>query len=402
MIIISEKDTEEYIVIERPITIENRELKVEVAYRLGKDKDGKQIIIPEPDSKLVVFFPTEKVTFLDFVIQGPYKTTPNRENIPLDDEQNKKIIDETACLVADSLSVIKDLGYLDTNFLNLLPINPKHRKTEPIYSAIYEKVKEKLLSDELLPTLDGKYIKAGDAVLAKGKELTEFLDKDDIQKLFGKKNWLDADITSNRTPELKDYLMKELGVVEVDFESFARRITAEFLESKSDKWIIDFYGRLLEQQSLWSDKGYSKGILRTKPIIILETGEHIAPFDDKGKVQVYLPAETKSEYKTVKRILTENENSLKFLKALGLTKPDLFAEIKEFILPKYQAVNPVKDEKYFEDFEKLLRAYETIQVNKKKSLLRSYQKHLLLIQLKMEQTKMSYENHQRYILMTVN
>lgn len=116
MIIISEKDTEEYIVIERPITIENRELKVEVAYRLGKDKDGKQIIIPEPDSKLVVFFPTEKVTFLDFVIQGPYKTTPNRENIPLDDEQNKKIIDETACLVADSLSVIKDLGYLDTNF----------------------------------------------------------------------------------------------------------------------------------------------------------------------------------------------------------------------------------------------------------------------------------------------
>ena len=75
MIIISEKDTEEYIVIERPITIENRELKVEVAYRLGKDKDGKQIIIPEPDSKLVVFFPTEKVTFLDFVIQGPYKTT---------------------------------------------------------------------------------------------------------------------------------------------------------------------------------------------------------------------------------------------------------------------------------------------------------------------------------------
>ena len=168
--------------------------------------------------------------------------------------------------------------------------------------------------------------------------------------------------------------MKELGVVEVDFESFARRITAEFLESKSDKWIIDFYGRLLEQQSLWSDKGYSKGILRTKPIIILETGEHIAPFDDKGKVQVYLPAETKSEYKTVKRILTENENSLKFLKALGLTKPDLFAEIKEFILPKYQAVNPVKDEKYFEDFEKLLRAYETIQVNKKKEFIEELSK----------------------------
>ncbi|OGW06439.1 MAG: hypothetical protein A3I04_00600 [Nitrospinae bacterium RIFCSPLOWO2_02_FULL_39_110] len=366
--IISSSSTKEYIVIEKPIRIEGKDLKVEAAYKLGKDESDKEIIIPEPDSKLIVFFSTEKVTFLNFIIQGPYKTTPTRENIPLDDEQNKAIIEETGNLIAESLSVIKKLGYLNTNFLNILPIKEEHKTSNQIYPVIYEKVKEKFLSEELLPTSDGKYTKAGDAVLARGKELTEFLDKDDIQKLFGKKNWLDADITSDRTPELRDYLMKELEVVEVDFESFTKKISAEFLQTKADEWLIDFYSRLSER----SDR--ERNILKTKPIIRLETNEHIAPFDNNGKVQIYLPAETKSNYKTVKLILTENENSLRFLKTLGLTKPDLFAEIKEFILPKYQTGNPAKDEGYFEDFEKLLRANETIPTNQKKEFMEELSK----------------------------
>lgn len=364
-IIISSSVTEEYIVIGKPINIEGRDLQVEVAYRLGQDKNGKEIILPEPDSRLVVFFPTEKVTFLNFVIQGPYKTTPNRENIPLEEEQNKVIIEETGNLVAKSLLVIRDLGYLDINFLSLLPINPEHKESSQIYSVIYDKVKEKFLSEELLPASDGKYTKADKALLARGKELTEFLDKNDIQELFSRQYWLDTNITYDRTRALRDYLINELGVEEVDFENFAREITSDFLQAKSDEWMTGFYSRLLDQQALWSDRGYSKGILRTKPIIRLENGEHIAPFDNNEKVQVYLPSETKSKYKTVKRALTANENSLKFLKELGLTKPDLFAEIKEFILPKYQAEKPIKDDWYFEDFEKLVTGFETISSNKK-------------------------------------
>jgi len=357
--------TEEYIVIEKPIKIEGKDLKVEVAYKLGKDKSGKEIIIPEPNSELVVFFPTKKPTFLNFIIQGPFKTTPNRENIPLEDEQNKKVLEKIGNLVADSLSVIKDLGYLDTNFLSLLPIKIEQGEHKQIYSLIYDRVKAKLTSEELLPTSDGKYTKVGAALLARGKELTEFLDRNDIQELFLKNAWLDTNITYDKTRELRDYLINELEIIEVDFESFARKITEIFLQTKSDEWIIDFYTRLLDQQSLWSDRE-NKGILRTKPIIRLETNEHIAPFNDDSKVQVYLPAETKSEYKTVKHILTENENSLKFLKQLGLTKPDLFTEIKEFIIPKYQKDNPIKDEKYFEDFEKILKAYEIIPANKRR------------------------------------
>ena len=40
-------------------------------------------------SPLVVFFPTEKETFLGFLIQGPYRTTPARDNVPEHDQWNQ-------------------------------------------------------------------------------------------------------------------------------------------------------------------------------------------------------------------------------------------------------------------------------------------------------------------------
>ena len=369
---ISSTEIEEYLITEKPIEIEGKTLKVEAAYKLGKDKSGKEIIIPEPDSKLVVYFPTEKVTYLDFLIQGPYKTTPSRENIPLEDEQNKLILERTADLVGENLSVIKELGYLDVNFLNVLPIRPENKQKELIYSVIYDKVKEKLSTEELLPTRDNKYAKANDALLARGKELTEILDNDDINLLFGKKYWLDRNITQDKTHELRNYFIKELDIIEVDFESFARRITAEFLERKSDKWMINFYTKLLDQPALWTDKPSRKGILRTKPIIRLENDKHIAPHDEDGKIQVYLPKEAGTKYKTVKRSLVKDENSLAFLQKLRLEKPGLFAEIKDFILPKYKdkEQNPIKDDEYFEDFGKLFRAYKKLPKEKREELIK--------------------------------
>lgn len=376
--IISSSVTEEFLVIEKPIAIDGKNLKVEIAYKLGKDENDKEIIVPENDSKLVVYFPTEKVTFLNFVIQGPYKTTPNRENIPLDESQNKSILDKTAELVGESLELIKEIGLLDTNFLKLLPIDSRNKDKDLIYSTIYKTVREKLLTEELLPTINGSFAKPDKVLLARGKELTEFLKSDDLQNLFSKIYWLNTNITYDRTRELRDYLLNELDISEVDFESFARKVSEDFLKNKTDDWLITFYSRLLDR----SEKGHSVEILKKKPIIRLENNEHIEPFNPDGKIQVYLPAENSSQYPTVKRTLTQNENSLKFLKELGLTKPDLFAEISEFILPKYQRENPVKDENYFTDFEKLLNGFETIPSNKSNNLKEDIKNSSLILSIK--------------------
>ncbi|MCK4377195.1 MAG: DUF3883 domain-containing protein [Actinomycetia bacterium] len=358
---------EEWIVFEKLFKLDIfgvDKLRIEVAFKIGKDKNDKKIIVEAENCKLSVFFPTIIPTYLKFLIQGPYKTTANRESIPLGDEQNKSIIKETLELISESISRIKRLGYLDVNFLNILPIiDPRSASLEGerIYAEVYEKVKSKLLSDEeLLPTNDGRYTKASDALLAGSKYLTGILNQKDIEFLFSKKNWLSTEITYDRTKELRKYLLSELGINEIEFKNFAENISSEFLEKKSDEWMIRFYCQLLSQDSLWCKSTWrhtEEGILRKKPIIRLKDNSHIAPYDEFGNIQVYLPTERKSEYKTIKNIFTKDEGSLQFLKELGVKKPDIFAEIKEFVIPKYHGEKIISEINYFEDLEKIITAF---------------------------------------------
>lgn len=364
---------EEFLVIQKPIKIDSSTLKVEVAYRVEKDDSGKDDIVKENESELIVFFPTGKVTNLNFLIQGPYKTTPNRENIPLEDEQNQYLIKETANLVAESIPIIKELDLLNISFLEVLPIEQKY-SNEIIYSSIYKEVKKKLLSEEaFLPTSKSNFTISHSALLARGKELVEFLNNDDIKILFGKEYWMDTNITDDRNRELRNYLKNELDIKEVDFDDFAATITKEFIEKKHDNWLIEFYSKLLDHRSLWTKKDNTSRNavnLRQKPIIRLADDSHIDPCDQNNKIQVYLPADTKSKYRTVKITLTRDENSLKFLTDLGVTKPDIFAEIREFVIPKYANPEPNVDiEEYFEDFEKLLTAFQKDDPDKKKGLI---------------------------------
>jgi hypothetical protein len=353
---------EEYIVIEKPISIENKKLKIEVAYKLAKDENDKEGIVADPDSKLVVFFPTEKETFLNFIIQGPFKTTPNRENIPIEDRQNKKILNEIGSLVGDSLLIIKKIGYLNVDFLNILPINSEKKEQDQIYEIIYNSVKEKLISEKLLPTSSGKYTNACNALLSRGKQLTKLLDSTDIQKLFSKKHWLNTNITRDKAEELRNYIINELDINEVTFEDFAKQMGPEFLQAKNDKWIINLYTQLLDYKSLWGPNysyyRYSRGFLATKPIIRTKNNEHVSPFNENGKIQVYLPTKIQSDFTTVKQNIVKNKKALKFLEELGLTKPNLFDEIKKFIIPKYEKETTPTIESYFRDFEKLLKEYE--------------------------------------------
>lgn len=55
-------------------------------------------VLEIPNAKLVVFFPTDVSTGTGFLIQGPYRTTPSRDNVPANDAWNRKLINETAVL----------------------------------------------------------------------------------------------------------------------------------------------------------------------------------------------------------------------------------------------------------------------------------------------------------------
>jgi hypothetical protein len=296
------KKEEKFIVLQNPVEIERNEVFIEIAYRLSDDPKKKKTFVKERNSRLIVFFPTEKVTYLDFLIQGPFKTTPNRENIPLNDPQNQVLIIETAALVADSISTMKSLGYLNVSFLEILPIDPNNT-SEIVYSTIFDKVKEKLLSDEpLLPIGERTFSTQNECLLARGKELTELLDSDDLAILFNKRYWLESSITIDKTRVLHDYFKDILEIREVDFEYFAVSIKKEFISRKTDEWLIEFYGKLLNQRTLWvKNNRYLRydGILRKRPILRLSDDQLIEPCDKNDNIQVYIPFEKKSKFRTI-------------------------------------------------------------------------------------------------------
>lgn len=74
--------TEEYLVFKKPLKVERVKLFVEVAYKLAQKQNGKEIIAPECNSNLIVISPAGTVTNLNFLIQGPFRITPNRKTIP--------------------------------------------------------------------------------------------------------------------------------------------------------------------------------------------------------------------------------------------------------------------------------------------------------------------------------
>lgn len=339
------KNTEKWLVLEKNIpNNQKNQLKVEIAYLINKDhKLDKEQIVPASNADLVAFFSTAQKTYLNFLIQGPYETTPARDQIR-DNNWNEKLIEETAVLVAESISKIKGMDLLDVNYLNTLPIDSKSLAEEnSIFNPIYNKVKEMLLSDEtLLPTYNGRYISAKQALIVRGKGLRDLLSSEQTSLLFKRNNveWLEENITQDKNPALRKYLMEELKIPEIDAERFARELNEDFIKEQSDEWITKFYGFLLEEhESLWRKKtSFDKeGILRSKPIIRLNDNSHTKPFESDGEALAYLPSKFKKYFPTVKESIALDKKAREFLKnKLELTEPDMVDRILKRILPQYR------------------------------------------------------------------
>ena len=105
---------------------------VEIAF-LAKDNR----IAPVSRSKLVVFFPTAVETSLGLRIQGPYRTTPSRDNVPKDDPWNQACIKNTGELLVDALLWLRERNMLDVDVLQCLPLDgTKIWRRQLVYAAV--------------------------------------------------------------------------------------------------------------------------------------------------------------------------------------------------------------------------------------------------------------------------
>lgn len=379
------EEHEDWLVFAKPVPVRESggQIAVEVAFRLRTNaRDNSEWIVRTHPTPLVVYFPTEKETGTGFLIQGPFNTTPARDNILSHDAWNKKLLRSTAELAVESLRQLKEMGLLSVTLLEALPIRKDDFSETSLFYSIFSKVRRALMNEEFLPAADGTFVAARNVRIAGSESLIHLLNSNQLRSLFQTTSitkWLSPEITERRTPDLWQYLRSELEVIEVDPEMFARRLSEQFLECQTDDWFTKFYEFLSGQEALWRAPRWSLrsgGILRSKPIIRLQDGTHVKPFKDDNSPNAYLAerTETETSLPVVKLDLSEHEKALLFLKALKVPELDLVEEVIEEILPKYLADGlTVSNEQNKSDLKKIGRAYRTDSQDKKRRLHKQLQ-----------------------------
>ena len=376
-----EDEDENWLIFERSVQVPDGsdQVRVEIGFRLEtRAKEEAEDITRIKHAPLVVYFPTEKDTRFGFLIQGPYKTTASRDNIPKDDDWNETLIRETACLLADVLPHLKQLGLLTVSLLEALPIRMDDFPEDSMFYPIVVAVREALMNEELLPATDGTFVAARDAKLASAEWLRGLIQQEQLRQLFKTQTnlkWISGEITDRAKYELWNYLHVELNVEVLNPDGFARRLDRHFLKRQSNAWMICFYTELLGQKALWK-KGsnywpYNPGPLRGKPFIRLQNGQHVEPFRKDGSPNAFLAvgADIDTTLPIVKVELSQDEKAFQFLSELGIPELDLVEEVIERTLPKYTNGSAIVSvEEHVGDIRKIERAYETDSKEKKERL----------------------------------
>ena len=347
---------EDWLVFSRPVaTTEGTDVgQVEIAWALESDNRTGIELRPVDSSPLVVYFPTVLETHLGFLVQGPYRTTPSRDNVPAGDSWNQHCVDVTSKLLVDVLRWLRDRNALDVAGLQCLPMETSKFPADSMFRPFFREARAALSSEDLLPAFGGGYASAANSRLARTQDLRELLDPDQLAALYGPVSpirWLSGDISQRRTPALHRYLTRELGVDEVTPETLLQELDRQFLEQQSDEWVEHLYAFLDSQPAL-------RKRVATLPILRLADGSHVPPFVDE-QPQAFLPGTVESSFPTIRPTVCRSSIARTFLEALGLTTPDPVDDVIRNVLPKYENDAVISDAEYERDVHRFLDAART-------------------------------------------
>ncbi len=344
---------------------------VEIAFRVSAE--GR--LTGCDRSFLTVVFPTEKETSLGFLIQGPYRTTPARDNVPEHEPANQALARETAALLVDVIRSLRDDGLLSAEVLAALPLDAARFPAGSLLHPLWSSVREALAGEALIPVAGGGYGAAASLRLAQDAELRGLLGPDQLGALYGDPVSF-VDPSAATYPVLWGYLADVLGIGEVTPAGAVADLTADFLRAQTDEWIARLYGFLFGHSALWRSARFEDeepGPARTAPIIRLEDGSQVAPFDANGSPAVYLPgpAGSVSGLATARAAVVDSPAAREFLDALGLARPDVLAEVLSLILPRYDGleVTSLDPVQHAADLEAVMRALEEAAAGPRAELL---------------------------------
>lgn len=265
---------------------------IDVAFTVATDKEGKTTFQKAKNPYISVYFPTETESKLDFIVQGPFRTTPNRSSVPADEEENEALAEQTAKLLRQSVLELRDMGLLDLSLIRILPLDEDDFDVYPLFYPLYEEMRDLFSSERVLPVKDGKgYTKAANAVIARSREIAELLPSELISELInGKRHyeWLPVSLTE--TGPYKDvlsYFSSILGIEVIrpeDLRSYFND-NHSFLENRDNDWLVRLYKLYETVPNIFSESNY-RNILDA---VIVRTASNriVAPY--RKSQSSYLP-----------------------------------------------------------------------------------------------------------------
>lgn len=357
--------------------------RVEMAFRLGEAEDGLRVERLH-HSPLAVFFPTQKDTRLGFLIQGPFRTTPARDNVPNDDPWNQALIGQLADMLPTALIGLRDRGLLAAAALRTMPHVADDFEIGSMFAPLYERFAETVRSNQILPRHGGGFLDGTHARLARTAGVRELVNNAELTTLLGTgvdMGWVTGDITDERARDLYRFLRDECDIEEIAPVELVSLLHLGFLEGQTDQWVEELYGFLGEQGSLLRQARKGEGPLVERPIVRLEDGSHVVPFT-AGQPNAYLPTADESQFPTVRAEVVGARPALQFMRELGLKPPDAAVEVTEFILPKYEAEagdDLLDDEALRVDAQRIFTAIRALGQPRRSELIQRLQRVAFLV-----------------------
>ena len=349
------RDEEAWLVFSRAVRHEEKSAGyVELASRITPDEDGEDVIDIIRDSRLAAFFPTDIPTGLGILVQGPYRTTPARDNIPRDDDWNRYLVEETAGLLVEMVRHLRERRLLTARTFEALPLD-RERFSGGFFAPLFNALRDAVSAEALLPSHRGGYVAASRARLTDDPRLRNLVSRKQLGELLDEDEavaWLVGDVSRGGTPELYRYLTEEQDVEEVGTSGLLELLqnNTGFLRAQTDSWIQRLYS-FLGRRRFWPHQ------LWAVPLIRLEDGTQVRARTG-ARPAAFLPTSPPSGFaNTVRQAVCTSKPAREFLKSVGLSEPDLVDELIRNTIPNYRDKDMVGSGQYGDDLRRITEIY---------------------------------------------
>lgn len=346
-----------------PIDAEMPSRTLDIAFQMEEDENGKTTFQPAKNPYISVYFPTETESKLKFIVQGPFRTTPNRSSVPADDAENIKFARMLSMLLHKSILAVRKLGVLDLSFIQVLPLEEKLFSNYGLFKPLYEETYSTLRNDDVLPAKDGGFVNVNRAIIAGNAALPDLFTGHDMTMLQKRKTdlaWLPASLTEKGAyHDVYAYCVNILGVDVIKAAELRVYFNENpaFLNDRSNDWLVKMYKMYEQIPSAFSFSGTNMldaWIIRTERNIILPAYKKI---DRKYQPMVFLPSPQGHHHHGVEVVhpyIYDRCRSF-FENVLHLKQPDDYELTKEKIASHYNVISSIDVQDHLKDTARAIR-----------------------------------------------